>query len=137
MRRKQLGITLIELMVVVLIVGILSAIAYPSYRQSVLKSNRTEAKVAMMQMAQALEKCFTRFGEYNNPGCATFASVPADGRPTEGGNYRLSFAAIDDVSFTIRATPQGGQAADTVCGNLQLDQSGKRESGARDLKTCW
>lgn len=137
MRHKHQGVTLIELMVVVLIVGILSAIAYPSYRQSVLKSNRTEAKVAMMQVAQALEKCFTRFGEYNNAGCATAESLGGEGRLTETGKYLLTFADIDDVSFTIRAAPQGGQAEDTVCGNLQLDQSGKRESGAPDVKTCW
>ena len=137
MRRKQLGMTLIELMIVVLIIGILAAIAYPSYRQTVIKSNRTEAKVAMMQAAQALEKCFTRFGAYDNPGCATFDDIgDADGKTTETEKYVLSFSEVSDVAFTLRATPLGGQAADTVCGNLELDQSGKRAAGG-DVKTCW
>lgn len=137
MRRKQSGMTLVELLIVVVIVGILAAIAYPSYRQTVIKSNRTEAKVAMMQAAQALEKCFTRFGEYDNPGCATYDDIgDADGKRTETEKYVLSFSSVSDVAFTLRATPLGGQAADTVCGNLELDESGRRAAGG-DVKTCW
>jgi type IV pilus assembly protein PilE len=137
MRHRNLGVTLVELLVVLVIIGILSAIAYPTYRKSVLRANRTEAKAAMMQLSQALEKCFTRFGAYNNANCTAFTSLGDEGRLTETGKYRLSFADIDDVTFTIRAAPEGGQAADTVCGNLQIDQSGRRESGAPDPKTCW
>jgi type IV pilus assembly protein PilE len=136
MRYKQSGMTLIELMIVVAIVGILAAIAYPSYREYVIRGNRTEAKTAMMQASQALEKCFTRFGAYNNAGCAAANEIGAeDGKLTETGKYRLSFADIDDTTFTLRATPQGGQTRDT-CGNLQLDQAGRREAGA-DVRTCW
>lgn len=136
MRNKHSGMTLIELMIAVAIVGILAAIAYPSYREYLLRGNRTEAKTALMQASQALEKCFTRFGAYDNAGCNTFNSIgDEDGMPTETGKYVLSFADIDQTTFTLRATPQGGQMRD-ICGNLQIDQAGKREAGA-DVTTCW
>jgi type IV pilus assembly protein PilE len=138
MRHKHVGMTLIELMVAVMIVGILAGIAIPSYRQYVIRGNRTEAKVELMKASQALEKCFTRFGAYNNANCTADDDIgDADGKLTETGKYRVSFSSIDDVSFTLRATPQGGQTKDTVCGNLELDQTGKRMSGAPDPKTCW
>ena len=63
---RQRGVTLMELMVVVVIVGILAAIAYPSYRAQVRRSNRTEARVALEQTAGALEKCYTRYMVYND-----------------------------------------------------------------------
>ena len=94
MKMRQAGITLLELMIVVTIVGILAAIAYPSYRQQVIRSTRTEAKVALQQSAQALEKCFTRYMAYNH------ASCPADGtfnRTTPTGTTRI---AIDNRSAT-------------------------------------
>ena len=72
MMRKQRGVTLMELMVVVVIIGILASIAYPSYRAQVRRSNRTEARVALEQTAGALEKCYTRYMAYNdNTNCPT------------------------------------------------------------------
>ena len=66
MIRKQRGVTLMELMAVVAIIGILTAIAYPSYRAQVRRSNRTEARVALEQTAGALEKCYTRYMAYDD-----------------------------------------------------------------------
>src|SRR6185369_10407130 len=66
MIRRQRGVTLMELMVVMVIIGILAAIAYPSYRAQVRRSNRTEARVALEQTAGALEKCYTRYMAYND-----------------------------------------------------------------------
>jgi type IV pilus assembly protein PilE len=66
--RATRGFTLLELMVVVIIIGILAAIGYPSYRQQVMRSNRTEAKAALMQAAQGLERRFTRFGAVSSVG---------------------------------------------------------------------
>lgn len=140
MRHKQSGVSLIELLVVITIIGILSSIAYPSYRQYVLRGNRTEAKTAMMQVSQALEKCFTRFGAYDNANCTAYAQLAGGaGRLTDGGKYLLSFAAVDDVSFVIQAVPQDGQAQDTDCGTLAIDQTGKREARAvgADVNKCW
>jgi type IV pilus assembly protein PilE len=136
-RRHARGITLLELMIVVAIVGILSAIAYPNYRQHVLRGNRTEAKAAMMQAAQALEKCFTRFGAYNNASCVEHTRVNA-GRLTETGKYLLSFQApATATTFTLQAVPQSGQVADTACGTLTIDQANTRSATGSNPTRCW
>lgn len=140
MRHKQSGVTLVELLIVIVIIGILSTLAYPSYRQYVIRGNRTEAKTAMMQASQALEKCFTRYGAYNNVNCTTYNDLEAEaGKLTDGGKYLLSFEAVDDVSFVIRAVPQDGQAQDMDCGTLTLDQTGKRavKVVGADVRKCW
>src|SRR5687767_2012843 len=94
MRRKQSGITLIELMITVGIVAILTAIAYPSYRQQVLRGNRTEAKAELMEASQELEKCFTRFGAYNSANCVVFTQLSNGvGRASEGARYQVTLVA--------------------------------------------
>ena len=124
MKRSHRGVTLIELMVVVVIVAILASIAYPSYRQYAIRSNRTEAKTALLQASQALEKCYTRTYTYAGCGLA--------GGATQSGNYVVAIAIQDDPAggedqaYTITATPQLGQAEDTGCGTLAVDQTGRR-----------
>ena len=123
MRQSQRGITLIELMVVIVIVGILAAIAYPSYRQQVMRSNRTEAKVALEQRALALEKCFTRYLSYESDEC-TASTAAADGE-TPDRNYSVALAS-DAESFTVTATAINGQAADQQCDEMTIDERGRR-----------
>ena len=132
MRRRQVGITLIELLIAVAIVAILAAIAYPNYRQYALRGNRTEAKVEMMEIAQELEKCYTRFGSYISANCVTYTDL-TDGtpRPSEGGRYLISLdlGRTDDDTYFLQAVPQAGQAIDT-CRTLTLDEIGTRGHGA-------
>ena len=86
MKRTQAGVTLVELMVVVLIIGIIAAFAVPSYRQSVLRTNRTDAKVALTSRAAGLERCFTRYRAYNSANCDSFTWLP---ETTDNGTYRI------------------------------------------------
>lgn len=154
MLRTQRGVTLMELMIVVVVVGILAAIAYPSYREQVRRSNRTEAKVALEQRAAALEKCFTRYMRYNtadpvtNNDCpaAADANVVGPGQLTEKGMYRLTLeiprpgAPAGVPSFRLTATPQGAQATDAQCASFRLDDRGTREvtgSASASPATCW
>lgn len=139
MQRRNTGVTLIELMIVVVIVAILAAIAYPSYRQYAIRANRTEAKTAMLQIAQGLEKCYTRFHVYNDAGCAV-ATAAEVATATAAGNYSI-LGAIEAQTYILKATPQGGQAADTKCGILTLDEVGRpRERTDQTLvpaNKCW
>lgn len=140
MKRFQRGITLIELMVVVVIVAILAAIAYPSYRDQVRRSNRTEAKVALEQTAQALEKCFTRYMAYNNASCPAFTQLDDGGSmTTPQGHYAITATTLNATEFILRATPQGGQASDTRCGALTLNDRGQRgiAGGTGTAQDCW
>lgn len=139
MRRKQSGITLIELMIVVAIVAILTAIAYPSYRQQVLRGNRTEGKAELMEASQELEKCFTRYGAYDSANCTARGTLTGAGRPSEGARYQISLAAAGPrpaTEYTLQAVPQNGQEADS-CGTLTLDQTGLRGSATPADTKCW
>jgi type IV pilus assembly protein PilE len=141
LKRHSNGITLIELMVVVVIVAILAAIAYPSYRQQVIRSNRTEAKVALMGNSQALEKCFTRYMAYNNFASCAAAEQFEDGgsAPTPDGNYIITATFPTSDSFRLRATPQGGQTADAQCMTLTLNERGEQniDGGSGSARDCW
>jgi type IV pilus assembly protein PilE len=128
--KQQSGITLVELMVVVTIVGILAAVAVPGYRSQVLRANRTEAKTALQQATQVLEKCFTRMRSYE--ACA--AQVATGDTP--GKLYKIS---IDSAATTYRvsATANEGQDADSACRTLAIDQTGARIPAAPDPNKCW
>jgi type IV pilus assembly protein PilE len=131
MKHSKRGITLIELMIVVAIVGILAAIAYPSYRNQVLRSTRTEGRVALEQRAQQLEKCFTRYMSYNNAACV--AGQPAGDGNTADGHYTIAITApTSATAFRLSATAIGSQEADVPCGTLTIDDAGRRLPAA-----CW
>ena len=117
MRYRNRGVTLVELMTVVVIIGILGAIAYPSYRQYVVRGGRTEAKAMLMAQAQALEKCFTRYGTYNDPACVARTQV----LNTPQLRYQVA-AATTATTFTLTATATGPQVGDAQCGNLSLNE---------------
>ncbi len=118
-------------MVTVAIVAILAAIAYPSYRQSILKSNRTEAKAALMQATQNLEKYFTVNGTY-----AGFTIDPS-AATTEHGYYTISLtSAPTATSYTVQAAAAGNQSDDiAACRTYKIDNIGNKTPA---ISTgCW
>lgn len=123
-----------ELIVVVLIIGVLVAIAIPSYQQFVVRSNRTEARAELLEVAQSLERCFTRFNGYDAAsGCLIAFPITS-----ETGLYIIT-AARTATTYTLTATPQGAQATrDTRCANYTLNQTGVRGvSGPGGVGECW
>jgi type IV pilus assembly protein PilE len=137
-RRKTAGFTLIELMIVVAVIAILAAIAYPSYQDSVRKSRRGQAKADMVEYAALAERFRTVNNTYLTAGAVTF-TLPSTQSPREVGaqaHYKLALTTQTDDAFTITATAQGGQTKDR-CGNLSITSAGVKKNTAGTLSECW
>lgn len=128
---KSRGFTLIELMIVVAVIAILAAIAIPSYQNQVQKTRRADAQTGLLQVAQQLERCFTRTNTYVD--CFDGNNPP----DSPDGFYSITFEqGPTATTFLLLATRQGAQANDP-CGNFRLDQRGNRTvTGNADLR-CW
>lgn len=136
--RAQKGFTLIELMVVVAIIGILAAIAYPSYQEHVLRTRRAAATGCLLELAQFMERYYTtNMGYVGSEGNRPV--LPNTACRTElAGFYNFSLSGATASSFDLQAVPQGPQAADTRCGTLGLDETGARSvSGTGQVADCW
>ena len=138
--KRALGFTLIELMIVVAIVGILASIALPMYSDYVTRSKRTDGQSALMQIAQALERCYTQFSAYNDGRCAVVGAnndTAITAQTSAEGFYQIT-GAITSTTFTLTATPQGGQATnDTDCENLTLTHLGQQDATGPNKAKCW
>lgn len=124
------GFTLIELMVVVAIISILATLAFPSYMDSVRKSNRADAKSTMLQVASHEERYYTEnnvYGSLTGIGYATSSIASQSGRH----NITLTTANADST-YIITATPV---ASDTTCGALTLTNTGV--TGSAIAGACW
>lgn len=129
---KTRGFTLIEMMMVVAIIAILSAIAYPSYQNQIRRSNRADAKVVLTDVAQRLERCYTSFGSYDSASCGTKSALVAGVASTEG-YYAVTVSNYSGATYQLTANAvKAPQTADTGCTALSLNQLGERGPAG-----CW
>jgi type IV pilus assembly protein PilE len=138
MKKRQGGVTLVELMVVLLVLAIIASIAVPSYRRYMVRANRTEATAALLQLRISQEKFFLQNSRY-----ATLAEV--DDAPPGGlgiatttlhGYYTIDMLNVSNTTYTARATAAGGQADDETCPTLTITESGVRGAGG-PVDVCW
>jgi type IV pilus assembly protein PilE len=135
------GVTLLELLVVLVIVGIVAALALPGIRRHVIRVHRTEAMTALLALQSAEETFYLRYGAYTD----NITAAPPAGLGLAAGSasnkYRLSIAlAADAQTYVATATPspEGGQSADQECQSFSVDARGRRAvSGSRDSLFCW
>jgi len=130
---KKNGFTLVELMIAVAIVGILAAIAIPSYSAYVRRANRSDATRTMSFLSQALERCYSQNFRYD-----TCPQAVAGTQPSAQGYYNVTLITTQ-TTFSIAAVPLiNPQLADTQCTSFTVDQTGAQAmTGTADIKTCW
>lgn len=137
---KKNGFTLIELMIVVAIVGILAAIAYPSYQEYVARARRADAKTVLLEATQFLERFYTQNGSYVVGTPPLPPALPFTEAPKDGGTkfYDISFVSSAAMTYQVQAVPKNGQAGDR-CGSLRINQANQKSvSGATvDSNFCW
>lgn len=131
MARKMRGVTLMELMIVVVIVGILAAIAYPNYRDFAARAKRNEAKAILLEIAQNQERFYLQNSRYGSLAELGYAS-PLD---TDTGSYRVTIPAADAVNFTAQASYLLGGNEAGKCLTFTIDGRGAKGSGP--LADCW
>jgi type IV pilus assembly protein PilE len=136
-------VTLLELLVVMTLIGVLAGLAYPGYRQYLLRAHRMEAIAALLALAAAQERFHLQHGRYAEgfepevtPGLAVMPTTP-------GGRYRLRLGIGMPGHFVARAAPRrgSGQEGDERCGEFWLDDAGRRgaidATGADSTAQCW
>ena len=126
------GFTLIELMITVAVIGILSAVALPSYQSYMERSRRADGRAALLRAAQWMERAASVRGQY-----PTAAQFNAAGLGTsEGQHFTITLSAVTNTTFTFTGT---GVIPDTRCGNLTLTHAGiwGRSGSVLTVDECW
>ncbi len=134
---KPNGFTLIELIITVALLAIITTISVASYRQYMLRANRTDARAFLLRIATAKERWFLDNNEYSN---APETELRV-GKTSEHGYYKVTILQNKNPATGYRAiaTPvEGGrQSADTDCLELSIDATGLRKSAPKDIEVCW
>ncbi|HTR01530.1 MAG TPA: type IV pilin protein [Candidatus Acidoferrum sp.] len=139
---KNRGFTMIELLITMAIVGLLAAIAIPTYRQSVLKSNRADAKITLTRLATLEEKYYFRENNYT----ANFTDIISGLTGTvttttsDKGYYSIALTTTGTTAWTMVATATGNQLLDTDCKTFTLTNTGSKtatNSSNAANTSCW
>jgi type IV pilus assembly protein PilE len=141
----QHGVTLMELLIVVAIISIIAAVAYPNYTQFVTRSKRSVGATAMLQVADRQQQFFmdnkryaaslTNLG-YDNDSIMIDDEGQVVTTASDDRIYNIRISASNIVTYELTATPQLNQAKKDNCGSLTITQTGaKGQSGTGD--NCW
>ncbi len=133
MRKYMGGVTLLELMIVVVIIGILASIAYPNYREFVARAKRNEAKAALLQIAQNQERFYLQNNTYTLD--MTQLGFPDDPFITDTESYSVRVTVADANDFTAVATYRRPDAEKDKCLTFNIDGRGGKTSLPDD--NCW
>lgn len=127
------GVTLMELLIVIVVVSILASIAIPSYRNYLIRTQRTDATAALLRLAAAQEKFYLQ----NNTYTTELGNAGLNlGTTSEHGWYTINVAVATNTGFRATATPVAGgaQASDAHCASFSINETGRRDATNTD---CW
>jgi type IV pilus assembly protein PilE len=137
------GFTLVELMVTIMVATILMSIAIPAYTSQIRKSRRTDARVALLDLASREERYFSTQNAYTSS-AANLGYAGSFPQTVGSGYYTVSVcvgatnpctgAAATGSVFRVTATPTGPQANDTQCATFSVDNTGAQTA---TNTTCW
>ena len=131
---KMRGITLIELMIVVVIIGFMAVIAYPNYREFAARAKRNEAKAALLQIATNQERFYLQNNTYTCDMTRLGFSAAA-GFVTESRSYTVDVTACNADNFTAQAVYNNADAEAGKCGTFQIN--GRNVKTSAPYADCW
>ena len=134
MRKYMRGVTLIELMIVVVVISILAAVAYPNYQEFTARAKRNEARAALLRLATNQERFYLNNNTFTQDLTALgFGTTPT--ADTETGYYRIQVTAANASNFTATATYLQGGSEASKCLTYTIDGRGSKTSGPET--DCW
>lgn len=139
MDRKR-AFTLIELLIVLTIISILAAIAYPTYNHIMTKARRSDGHMALLDLAARMERYYADNNTYAGASIATGTAADVlTSHQSPKGWYALTITTQNKTHFFLQAVPQKAQAVgDRLCGTLTYDSVGvKGKTGTGKLGDCW
>jgi len=134
-KTKQRGFTLIELMMVVGIVAIMSALVIGFVGDNVISANRTDGRTTLLATASTLEKCRAVYGAYNNANCSI-----NNGDSIDSAEDLYAIAVTTTAAtFDLVATPKAAkaQSGDSDCTSIRIDHLGQQTGSGADPTRCW
>lgn len=144
LRRHVMGVTLLELMAVVLVIGVLGVIAIPSYRQYSMRAQRTDAKTALLQLATNQERYYLANNSYGTVAQLQAADLLSGGGGdafSERGAYQITIPVANATTFTATATPVAGGSInmmqDDQCTSFSITAQGVRTATGDAPDNCW
>lgn len=130
----RFGFSLVEMLLVIVLIGILGAIAYPSYQQYVLRSYRVEAITTLLELANRQEQHLADYGQYT----ADWQVLGLPALQSDSGRYQVQLTLSNsDQAYVLSMTAQGAQLADTACLSYTLNQFGQRNNEGLAPLSCW
>jgi type IV pilus assembly protein PilE len=132
------GVTLIELMVVIVVLAIIVSISVPSYRGYMRRAQRTDARAELLRLRGVQEKFFLQNNFYADTAALTARGLIG---PSEHGHYNIDLPNVTKTTFTVRATAREGQLEDELCRTFTVNELGVSKSataaGVDSTAICW
>lgn len=129
---KLRGITLLEVLIVVVVIGILTAVAYPNYREFATRAKRTEAKALLLEIAANQERFYlnaNRFGTLTELGYV-------EPLKTDSGAYTVTIPLNDASDFVVTAAYNDSGSEFDRCSSFTIDGRGNKTS-VGSIGNCW